>query len=42
MHDPVYRLGIAWQNVAYNLQPHTSFYLGDGMEKPSKPNIYVV
>ncbi|WP_312369860.1 rhamnogalacturonan lyase family protein [Lachnoclostridium sp.] len=29
MHDPVYRLGIAWQNVAYNQPPHTSFYLGD-------------
>jgi rhamnogalacturonan endolyase len=28
MHDPVYRLGIAWQNVAYNQPPHTSFYLG--------------
>lgn len=27
MHDPVYRLGIAWQNVAYNQPPHTSFYL---------------
>ncbi|TDH75562.1 rhamnogalacturonan lyase, partial [Acinetobacter baumannii] len=31
MHDPVYRLGIAWQNVAYNQPPHTSFFLGDGM-----------
>jgi len=29
MHDPVYRLGIAWQNVAYNQPPHTSFYLGE-------------
>ncbi|MBT0768447.1 rhamnogalacturonan lyase [Kineosporia sp. J2-2] len=28
MRDPVYRLGIAWQNVAYNQPPHTSFYLG--------------
>lgn len=34
MHDPVYRLGIAWQNVAYNQPPHTSFYLGDGMFLP--------
>ncbi len=31
MHDPVYRLGVAWQNVAYNQPPHTSFYIGDGM-----------
>lgn len=27
MHDPVYRLGIAWQNVAYNQPPHLSFAL---------------
>ena len=31
MHDPIYRLGIAWQNVGYNQPPHTSFYLGTGM-----------
>ena len=23
MHDPLYRLGIAWQNVGYNQPPHT-------------------
>lgn len=34
MHDRVYRLGIAWQNVAYNQPPHTSFYLGHGMTMP--------
>jgi len=28
MHDPVYRLGIAWQNTAYNQPPHLSYYLG--------------
>ncbi len=39
MHDPVYRLGIAWQNVAYNQPPHTSFYLGTGMNTPPAPNI---
>ena len=39
MHDPVYRLGIAWQNVAYNQPPHTSFYLGTGMNTPPTPNI---
>ncbi|GGG03871.1 rhamnogalacturonan lyase family protein [Paenibacillus abyssi] len=39
MHDPVYRLGIAWQNTAYNQPPHTSFYLGNDMEAPPKPNI---
>lgn len=28
MHDPVYRLGVAWQNTAYNQPPHTSYFLG--------------
>ncbi|WP_336771536.1 rhamnogalacturonan lyase family protein [Paenibacillus sp. MMO-58] len=42
MHDPVYRLGVAWQNTGYNQPPHTSFYLGNGMEKPDAPNIYLV
>ena len=42
MHDPQYRLSIAWQNVAYNQPPHTSFYLGDGMKMPAKPNIVIV
>lgn len=41
MHDPVYRLGVAWQNVAYNQPPHTSFYLGNGMSNPPTPNIYL-
>lgn len=39
MHDPQYRLSIAWQNVGYNQPPHTSFYLGKGMKKAPKPNI---
>lgn len=39
MHDPQYRLSIAWQNVAYNQPPHTGFYLGDGMSAPPIPNI---
>ncbi|WP_339278310.1 rhamnogalacturonan lyase [Paenibacillus sp. FSL W8-0426] len=39
MHDPVYRLGVAWQNVAYNQPPHTGFYLGDGMSAPPMPYI---
>jgi rhamnogalacturonan endolyase len=30
MHDPGYRLGVAWQNVAYNQPPHPGFYLGSG------------
>ncbi len=35
MHDPVYRLGVAWQNVAYNQPAHPGFYLGDGMGRPA-------
>ena len=41
MHDPQYRLSIAWQNVAYNQPPHTSFFIGEGMTKPPKPLIKV-
>jgi len=41
MHDPQYRLAIAWQNVAYNQPPHPSFYIGEGMTTPPQPNIYV-
>ncbi|MGE4568282.1 MAG: rhamnogalacturonan lyase [Bacteroidales bacterium] len=41
MHDPVYRLGIAWQNVAYNQPPHVGFYIGPGMASPPKPHIFV-
>lgn len=39
MHDPEYRLSIAWQNVAYNQPPHPSFFLGDGMKPAPRPNI---
>ncbi|MDP3916546.1 MAG: rhamnogalacturonan lyase [Bacteroidota bacterium] len=42
MQDPIYRLGIAWQNVAYNQPPHTGFYIGDEMIKPVKPNLKLV
>jgi rhamnogalacturonan endolyase len=42
MHDPVYRLAIAWQNVAYNQPPTTSYYIGDDMKKAPKPNLFVV
>jgi rhamnogalacturonan endolyase len=39
MHDPQYRLAVAWQNVGYNQPPHPGFFLGDGMKPPSKPRI---
>ena len=29
MHDPVYRMGVAWQNTAYNQPPHLGYYLPD-------------
>ena len=29
MHDPVYRLSVAWQNNGYNQPPCLSFYLGE-------------
>ena len=33
MHDPTYRLAVAWQNVAYNQPPHPGFYLGEPAAK---------
>jgi len=42
MQDPIYRLGIAWQNVAYNQPPHPGFYMGDEMGKLVKPNLKIV
>jgi rhamnogalacturonan endolyase len=41
MHDPQYRLSIAWQNAAYNQPPHVGFYLGVGMQKPPHPAIQI-
>ena len=41
MHDPQYRVAIAWQNSAYNQPPHPSFFLGNGMSAPPQPHIYV-
>jgi rhamnogalacturonan endolyase len=29
MHDPIYRLGVAWQNVAYNQPPQPGSFMGD-------------
>jgi rhamnogalacturonan endolyase len=40
MHDPTYRLAIAWQNVAYNQPPHPGFFLGTGMQRPPAPKLY--
>ena len=32
MHDHMYRLGVAWENVAYNQPPHLGYYLPDFIE----------
>ncbi len=40
MHDPMYRTALAWQNTAYNQPPHPSFFIGDGMATPARPNVY--
>jgi rhamnogalacturonan endolyase len=45
MHDHIYRLGIAWQNVAYNQPPHLGYYIGATSQScvapPAPvPNIY--
>lgn len=41
MQDPIYRLSVAWQNVAYNQPPHPGFYIGDEMNKPEKHNLKI-
>ena len=33
MHDHIYRMGVAWQNVGYNQPPHLGYYLPDHAEK---------
>ena len=37
MHDPVYRLSVAWQNVAYNQPTQVGFYMGADMPTPPRP-----
>lgn len=33
MHDHIYRMCVAWQNVSYNQPPHLSYYLPDKFKK---------
>jgi rhamnogalacturonan endolyase len=42
MHDPQYRLSIAWQNVAYNKPPHPGFFLGHNMPRPRRQDIDLI
>jgi rhamnogalacturonan endolyase len=40
MHDPIYRMSVATENVAYNQPPEPGIYIGYGMTLPQpKPNI---
>jgi rhamnogalacturonan endolyase len=41
MHDPQYRLAVAWQNTGYNQPPHPSFFIGEGMAPPPPPKITI-
>ena len=34
MHDPVYRVAIAWQNSSYNQPPHPGYYIASDMNFP--------
>lgn len=40
MHDPQYRVAVAWQNTAYNQPPHPGYFIGNGMGTPPVPDIY--
>ena len=40
LHDPTYRLALAWQNVAYNQPPHPGFFLGHDMPAPPRPPLW--
>jgi rhamnogalacturonan endolyase len=39
MHDPQYRVAIAWQNTAYNQPPHPSFALDESLALPARPAV---
>lgn len=42
MHDIFYREGVARENVGYNQPPHLSYYIGEGIDNVSMPDIYVI
>jgi rhamnogalacturonan endolyase len=42
LHDPQYRVAIAWQNTGYNQPPHPGFFIGANMAAPPVPNIVIV
>jgi hypothetical protein len=40
LHDPQYRVAIAWQNTAYNQPPHPSFALTKDGPPPPRPDVH--
>lgn len=40
LHDPQYRLAVAWQNTGYNQPPHPGFFLGQDMAAPPRAPIW--
>lgn len=41
MHDHVYRMGVTWQNAAYNQPPHLGYYLPDRFATKFEPQTSV-
>jgi rhamnogalacturonan endolyase len=43
MHDPTYRVAVAWQNSSYNQPPHPGYYIASDMNfPPPQLNVAVV
>ncbi len=40
LHDPQYRVAVAWQNTGYNQPPHPGFFLGHDMAPPPRAPIW--
>lgn len=42
MHDTMYRCGVAAENVAYNIPPHTEWFLDTDYPLPDYPDVHMV
>ncbi len=42
MHNTMYRCGVANENVAYNIPPHTEWFLDTDYPLPDYPEVYMV
>src|SRR5690606_3246680 len=40
LHDPQYRVALAWQNGGYNQPPHPSYHLGHDMTAPPRAPVW--